>query len=165
MHDNPNIRTKTHEQKVGEAAANLARCLGGQTELTVTKSTLGNDRIRAFIPDEDGYAAWIENAYYAGVALVQHNGARKYVAEQHYPHKRSKPTYFWEFNLDSGEITFMRTEGGEATAPLELPMAADDDHEAYFLRLTKDLAHAYRFNDYEKRLPGEHYDFMLDDLR
>lgn len=158
-------RIKPHERKVGEAAANLAKCFSDESKLRVTQSAAGNERIRAFIPDEDGYAGWLENAYYAGVAFVNHNGERKYLAEQHFPHQRSKPTYFWEFSLDTGSITFIRTEGTEATPTLDLPITADEDHESYFLRLTKDLAHAYRFNDYENKLPGEQYDFVLDELR
>lgn len=47
-----------------------------------------------------------------------------------------------------------------------MALPADPEHEGYFLALTRDMATAYHFNDYEHRLSlPQQYSFELEDLQ
>lgn len=135
------MREKGPEQKFAEATRNLEECLSGKSELQVTRSAAGEPRVRAFIPDEDGYAGWIENASYVGAARVAYDDTIKYVAERHFPHQQGKPTYLWEFTPSSNEL--LLTIDSEAGDALDIAFKADADQQGYFLRLTQDLRHSW----------------------
>lgn len=160
------MREKSTERKKEEATKNIEKCFSDEGQLTITQSSNGNDRVRAFIPDEDGYAGWVENASYIGIVKVAHDGKDKYLAERHFPHSKGKRTYLWEFTPETGELLVSRQDGEGDTPQFDLPIPADTEYEGYFLRLTQDMATAYRYNDYEvDSFRQDSYTFKLDDLQ
>lgn len=160
------MREKSSERKKEEATQNIEKCFSDEGRLSVTQSPSRNDRVRAFIPDEDGYAGWVENASYTGIVKVTHEGKNKYLAERHFPHGEGKPTYLWEFTPETGELLVSRQDGEGDTPQFDLPVPADAEHEGYFLRLTQDMSTADSFNDYEvDSFRQDRYTFKLDDLQ
>ncbi len=160
------MREKSPERKKEEAVQNIEKCFSDEGQLLATQSPSGNDRVRAYIPDEDAYAGYTENSSYIGIVKVTHEGKDRYLAERHFPHRKGQPTYLWEFTPETGELLVSRQDGDGDTAQFNLPITADAEHEGYFLGLTQDMAAAYRFNDYAaNRITQSRYTYQLDDLR
>lgn len=156
------------EARRADMARNLERCFDPDRSdrLPITHSRRGNPRVRAHIPDEDGYAGWVENASYVGVARIVGESGPTYVAERHFPYASGRPTYLWEFTPATGELYLVRRDGDATTEQLDIALPADPEHEGYFLALTRDMATAYHFNDYEHRLSlPQQYSFELEDLQ
>lgn len=139
--------TVAAEEKVAQAAENISRCFMGETELRVTTSSEGNQRVRAYIPDEDGYVGWVENAAFTGVARINRDSVEFYVAEWHFPSRSDTPTYLFELNTLSGELMMAYCRSNQPQ--FDLPVPADAKHKGYFLTLSRDLLHAHRTSDYE----------------
>lgn len=157
------------ETRLREAATNLQNLFSGNTRLTITESRRGNERVRTFIPDEDGYAGWTENASFLGVVQVNENGKTKYKAERHFPYQSRKRTYFWDFDPDTKELLVSFQDGGGSTPQFDLQERADDEYTGYFWVLASDVANTYGFNDLEHErmlLPSTaQYTFQLEDLQ
>lgn len=160
------MREKTAERKKEEATQNIEKCFSHEGRLLVTQSPNGNDRVRACIPDEDAYTGWIENSSINGIVKVTHEGKDKYLAEQHFPYRKVKLTYLWEFTPETGDLLVLRQDGEGDTLQFDVATPADAKHEGYFLRLSKDMANARQWNDYEvDDYDRDRYTFQLDDLR
>ena len=160
------MREKSPETKREEAQRHLDKIFSGNTELSVTSSSNNNSRVRAHIPDEDGYAVWIEDSSHVGIVKIDmEDGTTKYLAERHFPHKSDKPTYLWEFTPEDGKLLITRQDGDGEEPQFDMPVVADADHEGYFLRLTQDMVGAWSFDDWENRFSSEKYNFLLDDLK
>lgn len=160
-------RGRKLESKQYKSAQNIEKCFSGEGQLNTTLSANGNKRIRAFIPDEDGYAGWVTNSSYVGIVELIYEGKAKYIAERHFPNAKGKPTYLWELNPETEELWISRQDGEGDTPQLNIPILADSEHVGYFLSLTQDMAYAYSFNDYELKATHDSdiYTFKLEDLQ
>lgn len=161
------LRKQPIESKLGEAALNIDKIFAGESELTITISARGELRVRADIPDEDAYMAYIENSSFVGLAQAAGSALVRYVAERHFPHKHhaGKPTYQWEFTPATNELTVKRYETAREDRVLDMPIPADNEHAGYFLQLTRELLHGWRGNDYENRFGSTNYAFDLTELQ
>lgn len=150
------------EKRLEEARESLQDIFEGKTRLILTEAADSTPRVRAFIPDEDGYAGWLDGAMFVGASKVQHNGEDKYVVETHFPYGKDRRTYFWEFNPDNSEL-FVKITSGDVDG-LDLFAAATDDEKGYFASQVSELARSYSFNDYEHRNYHNDYSFQLPQL-
>lgn len=161
------VRKQSHQEKLQAAANNIIRIMAGESQLPLTHSAQGDKRVRASIPDEDGYAGWIENTQYIGLAEVADIRPIRYVAEQHYPyaHKAGKPTYTWQFTPETDELFVNKVETTLEQPALPVSIPADAEHTGYFVRLTKDLLSAYESSDYDTGYDNAKYNFTVPELQ
>lgn len=150
-----------------EAVENIETAFS-RSALRTTTSPQGNERVRAYLIDEDGYCGWTEHNNFAGIVKLIRDEQDVYIAEQHYPNLEGKPTYIWEFIPDADELRVSRQDGDESEPQFDLPVDAEEQQWKQFIQLTKDIRYAYPFHDYEAKINEEvssSYSFKLDELR
>jgi hypothetical protein len=161
------LRVKPRAEKLAAASANIIKIFNGQAKSTITESAAGDRRVRAQILDEDSGLAYFENTNYGGLAEVRGSQPPRYVAERHYPYWRDlgKPTYFYEFTPETGELQFRYIETDRSDEPpFDMPVEANDEQLGRFLELTRSLLNMWSHNDYERITTPKRYEFMLPEL-
>lgn len=135
--------------------------------LPITESSEGNERVRAYIPDEDAHLAYSDNASYVGVVKLSHNGRETYLAERYFPHREGQPTYMYQYETATGDLAVTKLSGDPNQEQFELPKPADAEAEDHFLYLSRAMAYAFGTQDYEARQQHlkDEYIFKLDDLK
>ncbi|HEX8182486.1 MAG TPA: hypothetical protein VF575_02680 [Candidatus Saccharimonadales bacterium] len=159
---------KDRHERLETAAENIRRIFAGEGQIPVTQSAEGNNRVRAFIPDEDGYAGWTEHNKFLGLVEIAGSEPQKYQAEQHYPNLSDlgNPTYTWDFKPDNHELTVSIVQTVNNNPPLDIGIPADDKQVELFLGSTRQLLRARPYNDYEfRRLGADEHAFEHPDLK
>ncbi len=161
------LRVKPRAEKLAEASANIARLFSGEAKVAVTESAGGDRRVRAEILDDDSGMGYFENTNYSGLAEVHGSQPPRYVAERHYPYWRElgKPTYFFEFTPETGELLFrfIETERSDEQ-PFDMPVEADNERLGSLLELTRSLLTMWSHNDYDRKTSPNKYEFQLPEL-
>ena len=159
------MRKKPREQKLAKVLIKVQEIFEGSSELQITESAAGDRRVRAFVPDEDGYAGWIENASWIGLAEAAESPPQTYVAERYFPNQQGKPVYLWKCTPTLGELGLRTYHTTDVTAALDIYTLADDRQLGYFHNLVSELRHAFRGEDYERRWSGTDYQYVLPELQ